>query len=322
MKKARPESRIKVATIKLGNKRMQKMNLVWLHQGRQKRQKVTALHALAETRTPALSMATINSTPELLTLLRIHGISKTYVVSILRLSTDNFDACVPPLTLCFTTRPIIDNGETSRSCALMHDLRKRALLESGKTQSRKAQSRQSSAANSRGNSANNSRTVSRAASRQPSDDEDGYISEATVLRYLQNCLSHECFDITVASYMICPSDIKYRSTFSGDEALSIEDIEPSSEYWKRDLVEVINQILDYKKSSVTIYERVLSAYNYLLMTHFAQNVILEKWDDLISALLRCIRLESSVKQTNLALRGTLPFLCALIKALRTMQHWP
>jgi hypothetical protein len=57
----------------------------------------------------------------------------------------------------------------------MHDLRRQAL-ESGKTVSRKAQSREGSRSSSRAasaqNSAQNSRQSSRVASRHPSDDED------------------------------------------------------------------------------------------------------------------------------------------------------
>ena len=55
----------------------------------------------------------------------------------------------------------------------MHeDLRRRAL-ESGKTVSKKARSRQVSRTNSAVNSLNNSRTNSRVQSRNVSDDEDG-----------------------------------------------------------------------------------------------------------------------------------------------------
>ena len=54
----------------------------------------------------------------------------------------------------------------------MRDLRKRALLESGKTVSRRAQSRQNSATNSKVNSPAGSRSASRSASRQPSDEDD------------------------------------------------------------------------------------------------------------------------------------------------------
>jgi len=53
----------------------------------------------------------------------------------------------------------------------MHDLRRQAL-ESGKTISRKAQSREASRATSRASSAHNSRPSSRTASRHPSDDDE------------------------------------------------------------------------------------------------------------------------------------------------------
>jgi hypothetical protein len=65
----------------------------------------------------------------------------------------------------------------------MHDLRRQAL-ESGKTVSKKAQSRQSSRASSRANSAPNSRVTSRNASRHGSDEEEGgNLSDGTAWRY-------------------------------------------------------------------------------------------------------------------------------------------
>lgn len=64
----------------------------------------------------------------------------------------------------------------------MPDLR-RQVLESGKTISRKAASREGSRRTSRTNSAQNSRHSSRNASRQASDDEDaGYLSDETAMR--------------------------------------------------------------------------------------------------------------------------------------------
>jgi hypothetical protein len=66
----------------------------------------------------------------------------------------------------------------------MHDLRRQAL-ESGKTMSRKARSKQPSAANSRGTSRANSRVGSKAVSRAGSDDEDGGdLSDETSFRYI------------------------------------------------------------------------------------------------------------------------------------------
>ena len=65
----------------------------------------------------------------------------------------------------------------------MHDLRRQAL-ESGKTVSRKAQSKQSSRASSKANSVANSRAASRTVSRAGSDDEEaGNLSDETSFRY-------------------------------------------------------------------------------------------------------------------------------------------
>lgn len=65
----------------------------------------------------------------------------------------------------------------------MHeDLRRRAL-ESRKTVSRKAQSKQSSGRTSTVHSPGHSRPGSRPESRQASDDEDGNFSDETAFRY-------------------------------------------------------------------------------------------------------------------------------------------
>ncbi|MCJ1304967.1 hypothetical protein MMC08_007780, partial [Hypocenomyce scalaris] len=95
----------------------------------------------------------------------------------------------------------------------MHDLRRRAL-ESGKTVSRKAQSRQTSRTSSRGNSA----PTSRAASRAGSDDEgDGNLSDGTSW-----------------------------SVNSIDEMLTAEDTEQTTAAWQADLADRIEEILDRK----------------------------------------------------------------------------
>ena len=69
----------------------------------------------------------------------------------------------------------------------MHDLRRQALLESGKTVSRKARSKQSTPATSRlASPASSSRAASRSRghSRQGSDDEEnGELSDETSFRY-------------------------------------------------------------------------------------------------------------------------------------------
>ena len=69
----------------------------------------------------------------------------------------------------------------------MHDLRKKALIESGKTLSRKARSRESTPGHSKLNTPASSRAASRvrgAGSRAVSDDEnDGDLSDETSHRY-------------------------------------------------------------------------------------------------------------------------------------------
>jgi len=75
----------------------------------------------------------------------------------------------------------------------MHDLRRRAL-ESSKTVSRRALSKQSSPATSRSNSRAPSRVASTAVSRAGSDDEDtgGELSDETSFRYVLFLMQLDC----------------------------------------------------------------------------------------------------------------------------------
>src|SRR5438067_3051897 len=84
----------------------------------------------------------------------------------------------------------------------MRDLRRQAL-ESGKTVSRKAQSRQSSRTSSKANSATNSRSHSRNPSRHGSDDEEGSLSDETNWRYVIRLLL--IFSVCCLDFRALPS---------------------------------------------------------------------------------------------------------------------
>ena len=100
------------------------------------------------------------------------------------------------------------------------------------------------------------------------------------------------------------TEASLNSTITVDDMLRFDDVDCKSESWRTDLEDIIDQLLDSRKSSTTSRERMLSAYNYSLMTHYAHDVILNKWEDIITFLLKIIKIETSVKQTILALRGT------------------
>lgn len=152
----------------------------------------------------------------------------------------------------------------------MHDLRRQAL-ESGKTISRKAQSREASRATSRASSAHNSRPSSRTASRHPSDDDE------------------------IASQSDAWS------------AASIDDLadnpEQDNEEWAQELGDRIQDLLDRKRSSVQGREESLSAFCRLAKYHYVEEEIRSKIPDLLGAFTRSIKYESSVRETTLALRA-------------------
>ncbi|MCJ1415089.1 hypothetical protein MMC32_001419 [Xylographa parallela] len=154
----------------------------------------------------------------------------------------------------------------------MHDLRRQAL-ESGKTVSRKAKSKQSSTASSRGNSAANSRPVSKAASRAGSDDE-GELSDETSF-----------------------------SVNSIDEMIAADDSEAATEAWKLELVDRIEETIDRKRSSVLGREAALTAYIRILTSAYADDEIRGKEIDLVSSFLKSIKAETSEKETILAMKA-------------------
>ncbi|MCJ1285052.1 hypothetical protein MMC26_004389 [Xylographa opegraphella] len=154
----------------------------------------------------------------------------------------------------------------------MHDLRRQAL-ESGKTVSRKAKSKQSSTASSRGNSAANSRPVSKAASRAGSDDE-GELSDETSF-----------------------------SVNSIDEMIAVDDSEAATEAWKLELAERIEETIDRKRSSVSGREATLTAYIRILTSAYAEDEIRGKEMDLVASFLKSIKAETSEKETILAMKA-------------------
>ncbi|KAH6674549.1 interferon-related developmental regulator-domain-containing protein [Halenospora varia] len=151
----------------------------------------------------------------------------------------------------------------------MHDLRRQAL-ESGKTVSKKAQSRMSS----RASSAANSRVQSRNVSRHASDDEDADMSDSTNW-----------------------------SVNSIDDMLSLDVPEDATEAWRQDLADRMEEIIDRKRSSVQGRETSLAQYNHILMSHYSYDEIQSKTSELFPALLKSVKAGSSEKEICLALRA-------------------
>ncbi|KAF2186319.1 IFRD domain-containing protein [Zopfia rhizophila CBS 207.26] len=149
----------------------------------------------------------------------------------------------------------------------MHDLRRQAL-ESGKTVSRKARSRNASVASSKANSTLNSPAHSRANSRNPSrhgsDDEEGFLSDGTAWS---------------------------------------DDIELPSDAWKSELHVRIEQIVDRKRSSTEGRADSLNGFAHILMAKYAKDDIEKRMNELLPSILKSIKAETSERETVTALKA-------------------
>jgi hypothetical protein len=159
----------------------------------------------------------------------------------------------------------------------MHDLRRRAL-ESNKTVSKRARARASQTPSAAG-SRSASRNPSRNPSRQASDDEDGnYMSDET-------------------SYSINSID----ELLNGD--LGANDVDAPPDAWIDLLNTRIEQIIDRKRSSNAGREESLAAYTNILLHHYSQEHIDPKISELVPAILKSVKAETSEKEAILALRA-------------------
>lgn len=165
----------------------------------------------------------------------------------------------------------------------MHDLRKKALLESGKTMSRKARSRPDSKSatpiTSPGHSPHGSRNVSRAGSRYASEDDDASDSE-----------NDDVMTISTAG-----SDI-------GDEG-------SGGVSWADRLNARISQIVaggrsgERKKISNQEREDMLRSYLHLVSHYPARSEIRDSMNDLVMGLVRAARSGGSATEKTLALKA-------------------
>ncbi|KAI0472795.1 interferon-related developmental regulator-domain-containing protein [Xylariaceae sp. FL0804] len=153
----------------------------------------------------------------------------------------------------------------------MRDLRKKILLESGKTVSRKARSRPESALVSPSDSPSNSRAGSRAASRYASEEEDA-------------------------------SDSDYDDSLASSIINSDEGEEPTAT-WTERLRDRIAELLDRKRSSATGREKALVAYTHLLRHHCATEQVENQLNELVPSLMRSIRGGSTADETLAALHA-------------------
>ncbi|KAL8898403.1 MAG: hypothetical protein Q9207_006714 [Kuettlingeria erythrocarpa] len=158
----------------------------------------------------------------------------------------------------------------------MHDLR-RQVLESGKTVSRKARSKNGSPASSTPNSAPSSRAASRtrAMSRTSSDEDE-----------TPNLSDENSF-----------------STNSLDELLNGDTPDPITDAWRADLADRIQELIDRKRSSVQGREKCLATYVRTLTAQYAEEDIRGKEEELVTAFLKSIKTEASERETILAMKA-------------------
>ena len=163
----------------------------------------------------------------------------------------------------------------------MRDLRKKILLESGKTVSRKARSRPESGLGSPAASPAASRAGSRAPSRYASEDEDFSDSE---------------YADSIASSVINSDD-------NEDATVSAA--------WQDRLKDRIAELLDRKRSSAKGRETTLNAFSHIIRYHFAGEEVEGQFNELVPALLKSIRGGANYEETVAGIKAlTLTILSA------------
>ncbi|KAI0521885.1 interferon-related developmental regulator-domain-containing protein [Xylaria bambusicola] len=153
----------------------------------------------------------------------------------------------------------------------MRDLRKKILLESGKTVSRKARSRPDSLGASPIASPAASRTASRVNSRYASEEED-------------------------------ISDSEYEDSLTNSVANSDDGNEPIAS-WTDRLADRIAELLDRKRSSAKGREHCLSAYTHIIRHHYADEQLQPQLNELIPAILKSVRSGSNTDETLSAVKA-------------------
>ncbi|KAI1292552.1 interferon-related developmental regulator-domain-containing protein [Xylaria venustula] len=153
----------------------------------------------------------------------------------------------------------------------MRDLRKKILLESGKTVSRKARSRPDSLGASPIGSPAASRSASRVTSRYASEEED-------------------------------LTDSDYEDSLTASVANSEDGDEPAIT-WTERLGDRVAELLDRKRSSAKGRETCLAAYTHIIRHHYSEEQLDPQLNELIPAILKSIRGGSNADETLSAVKA-------------------
>ena len=95
------------------------------------------------------------------------------------------------------------------------------------------------------------------------------------------------------------------STNSIDDFLNNEDVDLPPDAWKAELHAIIEQIVDRKRSSTEGRADSLNIYVHILMAKYARDEIESRTTEILPAILRSIKAETSERETVTALRGML-----------------
>ncbi|KAK4989026.1 hypothetical protein LTR50_003495 [Elasticomyces elasticus] len=164
----------------------------------------------------------------------------------------------------------------------MHDLRRQAL-ESGKTVSRKARSKQNSASSSHPSSPATSRAASRNPSRNASSDEEGGgdVSDDGSTQWSSN---------SIDELLATP-------------AASDDNTDAPADAWKAELAERMDRIVARKKSSAQSREENLSAYAHILAMRYARAEIRGRIGEILPAVLKSVKAGTTEKEVVAALKA-------------------
>jgi len=163
----------------------------------------------------------------------------------------------------------------------MHDLRKKILMESGKTVSRKARSRPESHLGSASHSPLTSPAHSRPGSRANSRPGSRYASE------------DEGFD-----------DMEFDDSMTmSTNSVSDADVDTENQDWVDRLKSRMLELEDRKRSNGQTRVMTLTAYLHLLRHHYARSQISGSILDIVSSLMKSIKSGASADERTLALRS-------------------
>lgn len=239
----------------------------------------------------------------------------TYIILFLLPSPPSFS-----IHILVSTTPTTTIYHSSPTNHAMSELHRKALTVpgSGKTISRKAQSRQSSAASSRVASRANSRTASRV-----NTDDEGDMSDDTNLRCVffffflfsdsssssssepssrRSALAHDNPPEEYHSNLLT-TDTETLSFGSVPELTSFDELLEPGHDWQDELAATIERLCDRRKTGYQAREDALSSYVNTLSARFAKEEIAFRRDEIVSSCLRSVKAGRTERESLLAAKA-------------------